>query len=153
MAEGSSQTAWAERAAERLAGAGYRQGGARKAVLELLGREECALSAVEIEDRLRRGDRSVARASIYRVLDELHRLDLVHRIEIGHGMSRFEAAHAEPRLHHDHLVCDDCGTIIPFRDDGLERAIRRAARRVDFAMADHDVVLYGHCDDCRPRGR
>jgi Fur family ferric uptake transcriptional regulator len=77
------------------------------------------------------------------------RLGLVHRIEVGRGMARFEAAHAQPEHHHDHLVCDDCGDIIPFRDEELERAIRKAARRVDFAMADHEVLLHGHCDACR----
>jgi Fur family transcriptional regulator, ferric uptake regulator len=149
MADRGAQTTWAEHASERLADAGYRRGGARRAVVDLLAHEECALSAIEIEDRLRGGDRTVARASIYRVLDELNRLDLVHRIEIGHGMARFEAAHTEPERHHDHLVCDECGDIIPFRDDDLERAIRRAARRVEFNMADHEVVLHGHCDSCR----
>jgi Fur family ferric uptake transcriptional regulator len=149
MAKSAAQTPWTEVAAESLASAGYRRGGARRAVVELLGREKCALSVIEIEDRLRDADRSVARASIYRVIDQLMRLGLVHRIEVGRGMARFEAAHAQPEHHHDHLVCDDCGDIIPFRDEELERAIRKAARRVDFAMADHEVLLHGHCDACR----
>ena len=63
---------WAEHAARTLSAAGYRRGGARTAVLELLDRQRCALSAVEIEHALRGvGRRGVARASVYRILEEL----------------------------------------------------------------------------------
>ena len=34
-----------------LSGAGYRRGGARQAVIELLDEQPCALSALDIEDR------------------------------------------------------------------------------------------------------
>ena len=41
---------WSEHALERLSGAGYRRGGARQAVIELLDEQPCALSALDIED-------------------------------------------------------------------------------------------------------
>ena len=51
--------------------------------------------------------------------------------------------------HHHHLVCDDCGNVLPFEDSGLERSIDRLSRRLDFAVAEHEVVLHGSCG-CRP---
>ncbi len=141
---------WPEHAAERLAGAGYRRGGARQAVIELLGRQPCALSALEIEDQLRVSDRRVARASVYRVLDEIEQLRLVVRIEVGQGISRYEALHPHGAHHHHHLVCDVCGDVVPFEDEELERTIDRVARRVTFAVAGHDIVLHGTCGSCRP---
>jgi Fur family ferric uptake transcriptional regulator len=140
---------WAQEARDRLAGAGYRRGGARRAVVELLASERCALSAPEIEDALRSGQRRVARASVYRVLDELERLGLVARIEVGRGMARYEAVHHDAGRHHDHFVCDECGDITPFRDEELERTLRRVAGRVAFTVDEHEVVLHGHCDACR----
>lgn len=138
---------WADRAATELAGAGYRRGGARQAVLDLLDGQSCALSAVEIEDALRRSEgRSVARASIYRILEELERLKLVSRIEVGRGLSRYEAA--RPEHHHHHMVCDRCGQVLPFSDPELERSIAKLTRRVDFTVREHDVVLHGRCADC-----
>ena len=139
---------WAGLAADSLARAGYRRGGARRAVVELLAAQPCALSAPEIEDALRHGERRVARASIYRVLEELVQLGLVTRIEVGHGMARYEAVHDGAR-HHDHLVCDSCGEITPFRDEELERTLRRVAGRVALAVDEHEVILRGHCDTCR----
>ncbi len=147
VAEGSGSE-WADRAAAVLAAAGQRRGGARAAVIELLAAEHCALSAVEIEDRLRRGSgRPVARASVYRILEELERAGCLTRVEVGQGLARFEADRGEH--HHHHLVCDRCGAMEPFSDPALERAIDALAGRVDYAVERHDVVLHGRCPDCR----
>ena len=43
------------------------------------------------------------------------------------------------------MVCDDCGTVIPFADPELERSIEQLADRVAFTVAEHDVVLHGAC--------
>ncbi len=140
--------AWTDLAHERLASTGYRRGGGRSAVIDLLDRQECALSAQEIEDALRAGDRKVGRATVYRVLEQLDGLGLVSRVEIGDGVARYETVLPDSGEHHHHLVCDACGKLIPFVDDELERAIRRVARREDFAVDDHDVTLHGACADC-----
>ena len=139
---------WAQQAAESLTRAGYRRGGARHALIELLAAQPCALSAPDIENALRDGERRVARASIYRVLDQLERLGLVTRIDVGQGMARYEAVRDGAR-HHDHLVCDSCGDVTPFRDEELERTLRRVAGRVALSVAEHEVILHGHCATCR----
>src|SRR6185312_1304679 len=43
---------WSKHAQRVLTGAGHQRGGARARIIELLARETCALSAVEIEDAL-----------------------------------------------------------------------------------------------------
>jgi Fur family transcriptional regulator, ferric uptake regulator len=146
----ASPQSWAARAQETLAAAGHRRGGARRALLELLGGQECALTAHEIEDALRargKGRRVVSRASVYRILDELERLRLVQRVETGQAMVRYErvCAHDE---HHHHLVCDECGVVMPFSDPGLERAIATLSERVPLAVSEHEIVLHGSCRDC-----
>jgi Fur family ferric uptake transcriptional regulator len=138
---------WADRAEAALAAAGHRRGGARRAVLELLGSQECALTAQEMEDRLRGAKRSVSRASIYRVLDELEGLRLVQRVETGQAMVRYERV-CDAEEHHHHLVCDRCGVVIPFSDPALERAISSLSRRVPLAVSEHEIVLRGQCRDC-----
>jgi len=138
---------WAEHAADRLASAGFRRGGARAAVLTLLDAQPCALSAYEMETALRDQGRAVARASVYRILDELEGLGLVARLEVGQGIARYEPVREEG--HHHHLVCDSCGEVIPFADEELERTIHRVAERVTFDVAEHEIVLHGSCADCR----
>jgi Fur family ferric uptake transcriptional regulator len=139
---------WGQDAQRRLAAAGFRRGGARSAIVELLDRQRCALSAYEIEDELRADGRGVARASVYRVLDELVGLALVTRVDVGQGSTRYEAARPDGH-HHHHMVCDRCGDVQPFADDDLERAVDRLADRVAFAVAEHEVVLHGECAACR----
>jgi Fur family transcriptional regulator, ferric uptake regulator len=143
----SSHASWAEHAAAELGAAGYRRGAARDAVLELLDRQHCALSAFDIEDALREGDRSVARASVYRILDQLEGLNLVQRVDTGKSTVLYEPVRGDHQ-HHHHLVCDRCGRLVPFADEELERIIGQLSRRVPFEVSDHEVVLHGACDDC-----
>jgi Fur family transcriptional regulator, ferric uptake regulator len=139
---------WVERAEQALFSDGRKRGGARWAVLELLGSEPCALSAQEIERELHRRDgRGASRASIYRVLDELERLRLVVRVETGQQVVRYERASGHEE-HHHHLVCERCGLIRPFSDPALERAIARLSERVPLAVSEHEIVLRGSCRRC-----
>jgi Fur family ferric uptake transcriptional regulator len=138
---------WAEEAALALTAAGYRRGGARRAILELLDEQSCALSAIEIQDALTDRNREVSRASIYRVMEELEEIGLVQRVEVGRGMVRYEPARSGPG-HHHHLVCDHCGRISPFTDAGLERAIRRVSDTLPLRVSEHEVVIHGACETC-----
>jgi Fur family transcriptional regulator, ferric uptake regulator len=139
---------WIERAQATLTAAGRKRGGARQAVLELLGSESCALTALEIEDALRgECERRVSRASVYRILDELERLGLAQRVETGQAMVRYERV-CEQEEHHHHLVCDGCGLVMPFSDPALERAITRLSERVPLVVSEHEIVLHGACREC-----
>jgi Fur family transcriptional regulator, ferric uptake regulator len=147
MSKGAHTDAWADRAEAALAAAGRKRGGARRAVLELLGRQTCALTALEIEDALRTARRGVSRASVYRILDELEGVGLVARVETGQAMVRYERAR-DSREHHHHLVCDGCGLVMPFSDEALERAIDELSERVPLAVSEHEIVLHGSCGAC-----
>ena len=138
---------WAARAQRVLAETNHHTGAARRAVLELLDSQPCALSAVEIEDALKHSERPVARASVYRILDELERLRLVQRLQVGQAMARYEPIRSGEG-HHHHLVCDNCGTVTPFTDRELETAIQKLSRRVPMRVDEHEIVLHGACKDC-----
>ncbi len=139
---------WSDRALERLRAAGLRRGGARRAVVEYLETQGCCRSAQEIHDGIAASGGAVGVASVYRALETLTELRLVQRVDAGDGIARFEPSHTD-RHHHHHLVCDDCGRVEPFTDEPLERALRRAAGRLGYALEQHDVVLRGACEDCR----
>ena len=135
------------RAQQVLAESGHHSGQARRALLQLLDSQRCALSAIELEDALRSSKRPVARASIYRILDELERLRLVQKVQVGQEMARYEPVR-DGEGHHHHLVCENCGTVTPFTDQGIEEAIRKLSRRVPMRVAEHEIVLRGDCQVC-----
>ena len=139
---------WSDATLDTLHRKGLRNGGARRAVIELLGEQDCCLTAQEIFDRLRASGRQVGIASVYRVLDLLTSEGLVQRIELGSGIARYEPVHSGGE-HHHHLVCDSCGKVEAFEDRGLERAIHRLEESSGYAVAGHDVVLHGACSSCR----
>ena len=143
---------WAEVTSTALRTRGHRNGGARQAVIELLGRQHCCLTAQEIFDQLRAEGRRVGVASVYRSLEQLTRDGFVQRIDIGAGVSRYEPIHSD-REHHHHLVCDDCGKVEAFADEELERALRKVEGRTGYSVAGHDVVLRGACAECMLHSR
>ncbi|TMK58007.1 MAG: transcriptional repressor [Actinobacteria bacterium] len=131
---------WSEHALERLSEAGYKRGGARTAVVETLAGHSCAVTALELEEELRRRDVRVGRASVYE-------LSLVQRFEAARGTASYERIDPSGH-HHHHAICRRCGRMEPFEDRDLEQAIGQVAKEVPFEVAEHDVVLRGLCDRC-----
>jgi Fur family ferric uptake transcriptional regulator len=133
---------WLEHATQRMTAAGLRSGAALTAVIELLAREaHCLLSATEITHRLR-AQQTGSAASVYRVIEELSELGLLHRLDGRDGVARFEIA--DPDQHHHHFVDEQTGTVEPFADEELEHAITAVARRLGLELTSHDVVLRGN---------
>jgi Fur family ferric uptake transcriptional regulator len=143
---------WTTLALDALGEAGHRSGGARRAVVDQLAREDCCVTAQELADRIREGGDRVGTASVYRALDLLHGFGLVQRVEVGAGGTRYEAV-VPGGEHHHHVVCDSCGRISAFEDDGLERAIGSLARRLRHRVSAHDVLIHGECARCERAGR
>ena len=139
----AAQTTWAITAQRRLREAGYRNGPARVAVIELLDGEHCCVSAGDVHGSL---TQRIGLASVYRVLESLLAAGLVRRVDVGDGIARYEPLRDS---HHHHLVCTECGKVEAFDDPALERAIRRVEAKSGYAVEQHDVVLQGACDTCR----
>jgi len=147
MSAAHAGTSWAEHTLQELLGKGFRNGGARRAVIELLSDQDCCLTAQEIFDRLRSSGRHVGIASVYRVLELLTAEGFVQRIDLGSGISRYEPVW-QSGDHHHHLVCDSCGKVEAFEDPALERALSRVEQSSGYQVAAHDVVLHGSCGTC-----
>lgn len=96
----------------------------------------------------------VSRATIYRTLDILEQAEFVRKMDIGDGRFRYENnlsddRTARPRAHHDHLICEQCGKIVEFVDDGIERRQEEISAEYGFKLLRHSHQLYGLCSDCR----
>ena len=132
---------WLEHAHRCTEGAGLRAGAARAAVIDVLARDgQCLMTAQEITDRVRARGKGSA-ASVYRIVDELFALGLLHRLDGRDGIARYEIA--DPEHHHHHFVDEATGTVEAFTDDALEHAIHAVAARLGIDLSGHDVVLRG----------
>lgn len=100
-----------------------------------------------------RADPDLPQSSVYRNLEVLERVGLVHRISIGADHARFELS--EPLLgHHHHLICVTCGAIEDVElgaevEEIVDSALTSVAAGSGFAPLHHSLDLHGRCADCR----
>ena len=93
--------------------------------------------------------------TVYRTLDLLHRMGLIHRFTVGDGHSRYEFTADEKKEHHHHLICTNCGKIIDyseFVDEELalvKKIETRLSKKYDFKIADHNIEFVGLCPKCK----
>ena len=112
-----------------------------------LAQHDCAVTALELDEELRREKPGVGRASIYRALEQLEELGLLQRLEVSRGVAGYERIEPSGE-HHHHAICVKCGRMIPFEDRSLERAIDKLSARMSFDAVEHEVTLRGRCVAC-----
>jgi len=85
-------------------------------------------------------------ATVYRTLALLEESGLVSSISLGVQGKKFEIAN---KPHHDHLICEKCGTIVEFENKQIEELQHQIAEINGFKLTDHLMQLYGICQNCR----
>jgi Fur family ferric uptake transcriptional regulator len=115
---------------------------------ELFARHE-HFEADELLMRLRAKRKKISRATIYRTLDLLLDSGIVGRVRIRESGYRYERMRAGD--HHDHLICDDCGRVVEFREPRIESLQDEICERYGFVLLSHSHQLRGVCRRCRPR--
>jgi Fur family zinc uptake transcriptional regulator len=119
----------------------------RRNVLMLVLSAELPLTAYEILDLLRPKDSSATPAGVYRSLDFLTELGLVHRID---STKSFIACAMPDHAHPSQmLVCRRCGTVVETEDSQVAQATESLGRRLGFALDHNTIEFVGLCSSCR----
>jgi Fur family transcriptional regulator, ferric uptake regulator len=90
-----------------------------------------------------------SRATVYRTLGLLLEGKFLSALDAGRGELVYE--HVLGHLHHDHMLCLDCGRIEEFHDDRIEELQLAACRKKGFELVTHDLRLRGYCRACARR--
>ncbi|MBB4264857.1 Fur family transcriptional regulator [Roseospira visakhapatnamensis] len=115
-------------------------------VLDLLRTVGEPLGAYAILDRLRsQGLR--APAQVYRALDRLAALGLVHRLETRNAFVACTRGAHPPQVT-VFVLCDRCGAARELADDGHTAALAALARRAGFQVLGGRIELRGLCGRC-----
>ena len=128
---------------------GLRSTAQRRLVSELFFKSEGHLSIEDMLEKVRKVDQGVGYATVYRTLKLLKDSGVAFERHFGDGVSRYEVA--DEGEHHDHLICLDCGKIVEFEDDEIERLQEALARKRGFELRRHKHELYGTCGDCQKK--
>jgi Fur family ferric uptake transcriptional regulator len=105
------------------------------------------LSAEELYLLIRKSDKGIGYATVYRTLKLLGEAGLAHERRFEDGITRFEYNAADG--HHDHLICTRCGRIIEFENEQIEELQRAVAKKNKFLVSSHKLELHGLCDGCQ----
>jgi len=125
---------------------GYKATKPRKLVLEVLKETEKPLSPYDIREVLRAKGKYLNHVTIYRILDLLCRLNLAHKMLSGGGFVKCTLDAAEGC--HRFMVCQDCGSIQEFADEGLCQEENEFARSLGFHTEHHLSEFAGLCSRC-----
>ncbi len=93
-------------------------------------------------------DLNIGITTVYRTLNLLEENGIASSISFGISGKKFELSN---KPHHDHLICEECGKIIEFHNEDIERLQEKIAKIHDFKLSDHLMQLYGICKDCQDK--
>ena len=106
-------------------------------------------SADQLWESLRKKDRRVSKATVYRTLNLLAQKKVVEEHDFGREEKYYERMVERP--HHDHLICIHCGRIIEFENPEIEHLQEKIAKQHRFVIAYHSHKLFGACSHCRQK--
>ncbi len=120
----------------------------RREVLEAVAASERPPGAYDLAERLSRPGRRVAPVSVYRALDFLMELGLVHRIA---------SRNAFVPCAHEHgagenvvfLICRTCGGVDETTSPEVETSLGQTLARAGFTPAHSILEVEGDCGTCR----
>lgn len=119
----------------------------RRAISRVLfDEEERHFNVDELHREVRQKDPTIGYATVYRTLKLLEQHEMVHSNKFSDGTRRYEVSYGAAE-HHDHLICTECGQIVEFQNDDIERLQRQIAVSHKYQLTDHRMVLYGVCRD------
>lgn len=117
----------------------------RLLVLQEIAAADYPLSLIELETRIEMLERS----SILRVLNLLLDREVIHTIEDGRGVSKYELCHGESHCSvddmHAHFYCEKCERTYCFE----EIAAPHINIPAEFEIRSVNYMLKGRCPKCR----
>lgn len=107
------------------------------------------LTAEEVYRKMLESGEEIGLATVYRVLTQFVAAGILQRHHFENERASFELAEAG---HHDHMVCTQCGHIVEFFDEEIEKRQKAIAESHGFTISDHSLYLYGTCKGMAEKG-
>ncbi|MBM6860694.1 transcriptional repressor, partial [Clostridium saudiense] len=84
----------------------------------------------------------------YRTVLLLEEVNVIYKLDLNDGCSRYELVHSDEEHRHHHLVCNKCKKVFEVQDDLLEELEERIEKTYKFRILDHSVKFFGICSEC-----
>jgi Fe2+/Zn2+ uptake regulation proteins len=106
-----------------------------------------AFTADELFAQMREGGSGVGRATIYRTIEKLAGLRLIDRVDFADGERWYRICESE--RHHHHLTCRECHKVVEVELCLPGEKLVALGIREHFTIEEHEISLFGLCDECR----
>lgn len=136
---------------DHLRSAGFKRTSQRELILDVFLKSEGHLSAEDLYNLVKIEDPNVGFTTVYRTLKLLAECGLAREERLGDGRKRYE--HNYNHDHHDHLICTDCGHLIEFYSEVIEKKQDEIAAQYKFQPTHHSLRIFGLCSDCRSKSK
>jgi Fur family ferric uptake transcriptional regulator len=124
---------------------GQRLTAARRAILEALSAAEGPVSAEYIAEGLGGKVGRSEVTSVYRNLNALGELGIVHHVHIGHGPGLYALSSGEGQAY---LACERCHRVTAVPDDELDAVRGEIRDRFGYEARFTHFAILGLCPDC-----
>jgi Fur family transcriptional regulator, ferric uptake regulator len=124
--------------------AGLRATPARIATLQFLKESSSPQTHAIVAEHL--SVLGVDKATAFRNLNDMADAGLLRRTELGDHVWRFEAVSGDSEHGHPHFLCVDCGTVTCMDEVKLTSGSLRSSDKFGEVT---EILLRGHCNDCR----
>lgn len=132
-----------------LASEGLKLTKQRELIVNIFFNQKEHISAEELYALVKVKDPSVGLATVYRTLNLLVQAKIAGERHFGDSASRYEPLKTDK--HHDHLICLDCGRIVEFENNRIEKLQQEVAQNNGFDVSHHKLELYGQCKSCKAK--
>jgi len=119
--------------------------GRRAIVRSLVAASDHHVTADDLAAQVQADHPDVHRSTVYRTLDSLEALGVLHRIPFGVGGAVY---HLVDHAHH-HLVCTRCGSVVEAPPGLFAPIAQRVEAETGFSLDRAHVMVSGVCAACR----
>ncbi len=135
--------------ADFIVGKNLKMSQQRELILDIFLKTETHFTPEELYNLVKRKDKSIGQATVYRMVKLLRESGVAERIYFGDNVSMYE--HKYGHDHHDHLYCEKCKKKVEVIDPRIETLQEKLAEKYGFSLTDHKMVLIGLCRECRKK--
>ena len=115
-------------------------------VVRVLEQTQKPISSAEICTQLEKDGRPIDLTTVYRILDRLISLHLLHSL---HGKFVRCSDPSNKSDSHHFLICDDCGKAEEIFLDYFKSIEQQLQREKKFKLREVDMTFFGLCSTCR----
>jgi len=141
-----------QRLDEFLASKELRRTRQRDVIVEAAFSTKEHFTADELNDMVRRIDRTVSRATVYRTLGLLVDCGLLREIDLGRDQTYYDPNFLD-KPGHNHLICVDCSRVVEFQDEHIALLEDCITRRLGFTPASKSIRIEASCDELARTGK